>query len=75
MKCRACAAQTVCIARLAPWKAFVARCLLVRPVQCRHCFHLFFVPFWLAEVPPRRIERLPIESGDGRETYRHRRAA
>ena len=64
MKCRACWSDFASLARLPSWKALLARCLLLEPIRCGHCFHLFFVPFWTIRKngPVIRIDSLDAHS-------------
>jgi hypothetical protein len=44
MQCRACGADVQFLVRVAGWRSRVGRCLSLAPIQCRHCFQVFYVP-------------------------------
>lgn len=49
MKCPHCWADKAYLRPVRGWKDFVLHCLLLRPLQCRHCYHKFIVP-WILTI-------------------------
>lgn len=49
MKCPQCWAEKAYLREMKGWRGFLLTCLLLRPLQCRHCFHKFTV-FWLTTL-------------------------
>lgn len=63
MRCRACWSDRAIVSPLSGWRGLLASCLLVAPIQCRHCFHRFFVPFW--QAGQRGWQRTEYAAGTG----------
>jgi hypothetical protein len=79
MKCPVCWADKAYVRRESGWKDWILRCLLIVPMQCRHCFHRFWLPWfltWGKEItPPLRIAPVTRVTGTSQaaEYYAARR--
>lgn len=47
MKCPVCWAEKAYYRQPSGWKDSLLRCSLMVPLKCHHCFHKFYVPWFL----------------------------
>ncbi|MBN1910469.1 MAG: hypothetical protein JW818_12065 [Pirellulales bacterium] len=55
MKCPVCWADKAFVREVPGWKSWLFSGLLLVPMQCRHCFHQFLLPWfmtWGKEITP-----------------------